>query len=247
MKKAIIITARINSSRLYKKILAKIYQKNLSIDILIRRAKKTNYPIIIATSYKSSDTELVNYVKNKYKDVKIFRGNHNNKIIRWYGCIKKYKLDYAGFVDGDDLAFDYDIYKNQLDKLKISKSYLIKFPKNIVTGLFTYIISKKDITKIYQKTKHLKKIDVFEYYLKYIKNIKTLKLSKNLTNKKIRLTLDYKDDLIFFKKLYNKINIEEKSSNIIKYLCSNVKLTKLNYHLEIKWKENQLIEIKKFK
>ena len=81
MKKEIIITARINSSILYKKILAKIYQKNLSIDILIRRAKKTNYPIIIATSSKSSDTELVNYVKNKYKDIKIFRGNHNNKII----------------------------------------------------------------------------------------------------------------------------------------------------------------------
>ena len=94
--------------------------------------------------------------------------------------------------------------------------------------------------KIYQKTKHLKKIDVFEYYLKYVKNIKILKLSKNLTNKKIRLTLDYKDDLIFFKKLYNIINIEEKSSNIIKYLYSNVKLTKLNYHLEKKWKENQL-------
>lgn len=247
MKKAIIITARINSTRLYKKILAKINHKNLSIDILIKRAKKTNYPIIIATSSKISDIELVNYVKNKYKDVRIFRGNHDNKIKRWHSCFKKFKLDYAGFVDGDDLAFDYDIYKNQLDKLKKGKSCLIKFPKNIVTGIFTYIINKKDIFKIYQKTKHLKKIDVFEYYLKYVKNIKILKLSKNLTNKKIRLTLDYKDDLVFFKKLFGKINIEDKSSNIIKYLNSNITLPKLNYHLEKKWKENQLIEIKKYK
>ena len=50
IKTASIITARTQSSRLNNKILKKITKSNLSIDILIKRAAKIGYPVILACS-----------------------------------------------------------------------------------------------------------------------------------------------------------------------------------------------------
>ena len=55
IRTASIITARTQSSRLNNKILKKITKNNLSIDILIKRATKIGYPIILACS----DSKLI--------------------------------------------------------------------------------------------------------------------------------------------------------------------------------------------
>ena len=243
MNKYIIITARCNSSRLKNKILTNITKKYLAIDIIIRRAQKTKFPICLATSDHKSDDKLVNYVRKNYK-INIFRGSRDNKVLRWVKCIKKFKISYAALVDGDDLAFDYDIYKNLLLKVKKKqKSTVYKFPEKIVTGAFTYIFDNTSLILIHKKTKKLKKIDVIEFFLKYLNNIKEIKVPKKLMNEKIRLTLDYKDDLKFFKALYKKIDILEKTINIVNFLKKNDKIRKLNYHLEDFWRKNQLKEI----
>ena len=243
MNKYIIITARSSSSRLKNKILKKVTSTDLSIDILIKRALLINLPICLATSKEASDDKLVNYVKKKYK-IKIFRGNKNNKIIRWLDCMKKMKIDVAGFIDGDDLAFDFKLYKTEMFKIKNKNFKSLKFPNKLVTGTFTYIFLLKDIIKLNKYTKKLKSIDVIEYYLKYLKNIKEVKVNKFLLNKKIRLTLDYKDDLIFFKKLYKNISVVENTKNIIKYLEINKKIKNINYYLDEYWRKNQIKEIK---
>tara|TARA_Y100000816_G_C26069634_1_gene562490 strand:+ start:592 stop:1344 length:753 start_codon:yes stop_codon:yes gene_type:complete len=243
MNKYIIITARSSSSRLKKKILKKITATDLSIDILIKRAMLTNLPICLATSNEKSDNYLVNYVKKKYK-IKIFRGNKDNKIKRWYDCMNKYNIDVAGLVDGDDLAFDYELYGNSIMKIKKKNIHLLKFPKNIVCGVFTYIISFNDVKKINNYTKNLKYIDVIEYYLKYLDNIREIKLNKLLINQKIRLTLDYKEDLKFFQNLYKKISYLENSKKIIKFLNKEKKIKKINFFLNELWRKNQLKEIK---
>ena len=126
---------------------------------------------------------------------------------------------------------------------KKQKSTVYKFPEKIVTGAFTYIFDNTSLILIHKKTKKLKKIDVIEFFLKYLNNIKEIKVPKKLMNEKIRLTLDYKDDLKFFKALYKKIDILEKKINIVNFLKKNDKIRKLNYHLEDFWRKNQLKEI----
>ena len=243
MNKYIIITARSNSSRLKNKILKKITKKYKSIDILIRRAQKTNFPICLATTTNKSDDKLVNYVKKNYK-IDIFRGSEGNKVLRWVKCIEKFNIDYAALVDGDDLAFDYTIYKNFLTKVKNKqKSTVYKFPEKIITGSFTYIFDSKSLKLINKKSGKIRKIDVIEFFLKYLKNIKEIKISKTLLNKKIRLTLDYKEDLKFFRTLYKRVSILEKTKNIVEFLEKNDNIRKLNYHLEEFWRKNQLKEV----
>ena len=90
IRTASIITARTQSSRLNNKILKKITKNSLSIDILIKRATKIGYPVILACSESKKENKLVNYVKKKYKKTIIFRGNEINKLKRWYDCTRKF-------------------------------------------------------------------------------------------------------------------------------------------------------------
>ena len=144
MEKAFIITARTPSSRLPLKIIKKIYKNKRTIDILIERAKKVNLPIILATTKKKEDDFLCRYVKQKHQ-ISIFRGDFS-KIKRWYNCFRKYKIKYACFIEGDDPLFNYDIYKNEINK-KI-KHEIITYPSNIITGIFFRIISYKGLYKM---------------------------------------------------------------------------------------------------
>jgi len=242
MNKYVIITARCNSTRLKNKILKKITNKHLAIDIIINRALLIKRPICLATSNHKSDDKLVKYVKKKY-NIEIFRGHKENKVSRWLSCINKFKIDYFAVIDGDDLAFDYTIYKKNLDKLKKKRNVILKFPIDIIPGSFTYIFSSASIKLINKRTIKFKKVDVIEYFLKYIKNIEEVKVSKNLLNKKIRLTLDYPKDLKFFRSLFQKLDILESTQKIVKYLNENDNIRNINYFLEELWRNNQLKEV----
>ena len=245
MNKFIIITARTKSSRLKNKILQNVNSSFKSIDILVSRASRIGPEIILATSNDKSDDDLANYVKNKYF-IRVFRGNLNNKVKRWHQCYLKYKIDYACMIDGDDLAFDFDLYKKEISSKNLSKYDIIKYCKGIVTGSFTYIFSKKFIKSLANQTKIYKNLDVIDFFINKKKfKIKTIYIQKKLKNHRIRLTLDYKKDLLFFRELYKHKPIFEKTNNIIKYLLKNKKISNINYALEVQWKKNQNKEITK--
>jgi len=85
-----IVQARLNSKRFPKKVLYKVNNKPL-IYYLIKNLQKTKkkLKIIIATSTKKTDDELVKYcIKNK---IIFFRGKLNNVAHRLLSCAKKYK------------------------------------------------------------------------------------------------------------------------------------------------------------
>ena len=243
---ATIITARSSSKRLENKILLDISKNYKCVDILIERSKLVGLPIILATSIAKSDDKLVRYVKNNHKII-IFRGSLNNKVKRWYNCFTKYNLTSACFIDGDDLLFDYNLYKKNFIKAKkISRPYMLKNPKNIVTGAFTYIINFKFLEKIYKKSQKVKDVDVIEGFCKNINKIENIKLEKTLVDKKIRLTLDYTDDYIFFKKIFKIFNPYSSTREVIKYLEKHSELTKINFFLNKSWKLNQLKQKENF-
>ena len=123
---------------------------------------------------------------------------------------------------------------------------MMKNPSNIVTGGFTYIINAKFLKKIFIKTKNIKNVDVIDGYYKNLRYIEEIKLEKILiSNQKIRLTLDYQDDYIFFKKIFTKIKFDYKTKDIVKFLLKDDKLIKINFYLNKLWKKNQLNEIKR--
>jgi len=239
-----IITARSSSTRLPNKILLNVGRGQKSIDILIKRAIKIGYPIILATSRSASDDKLCKYCEKNYK-IKIFRGSKDNKIKRWYDCFQKFKIDKACMIDGDDLLFDFSLYKKMINK-NIKDNYIFKYREGMIVGTFMYIFTKGFLKKLKRISIHNRDTEIIDPFLNQIKNkIIYPKFKKLYFTKNIRLTLDYHEDLLVFRNLLKKFKVTSKYSDIIKYMSKNKIVSKLNFFRQNDWKNNQLKKIKK--
>lgn len=239
-----IIVARSNSTRLPNKILININKNLKAIDILIKRAKKVGKPVILATTKLKSDNKLCTYVRRNYKKVSIFRGDNKNKIKRWYECFLKMKIQRAIIIDGDDIFFDYDLYKKQ--SVKIGKFDIISAPRNMITGLFTHILTIKGLKKMSKLFAKNIDSEMIEPFIKKAKlKRKFLKVKKKYLKKRIRLTLDYNEDLKLMREISKKFLPTCKSEKIVEFLLKNKDVAKINFFRENYWKTNQLNKIKR--
>jgi len=239
-----IITARSSSTRLPNKILLNVGKGQKSIDILIKRAIKIGYPIILATTRSKSDDKLCKYCEKNYK-IKIYRGSKNNKIKRWHDCFLKFKIDKACMIDGDDLLFDFSLYKKMINK-KIKDGYIFKYREGMIVGTFMYIFTKSFIEKLKRISILSRDTEMIDPFLNQNKKKIIYPKFKNLYfTKNIRLTLDYYEDLLVFRNLLKKFKVTSKYSDIIKYLNKNKIISKINFFRQNDWKNNQLKKIKK--
>ena len=71
-----------------------------------------------------------------------------------------------------------------------------------------------------------------------------IKVNDLFLNKKIRLTLDYIEDLKLLKLISTEFKIYSDSKNIVKFLVKNKHLSNINYFREKYWKNNQSKKIK---
>ena len=164
-----------------------------------------------------------------------YRGSSSNVLKRWYDCVINFDVDIMIMVDADDLLFDYEIYKNALKKILTNKFDYIKAQENSITGLFTYIFKAKVIKNIYIENKN-KNIETIGPYLSKKFKFCLLSLKKN---KKIRFTLDYEEDLIFFRKIFSRFSFNVKTNKVIAYLKKYKNLTKINSFRQNDYLTNQ--------
>tara|TARA_Y100001949_G_scaffold56812_1_gene47700 strand:- start:1386 stop:2129 length:744 start_codon:yes stop_codon:yes gene_type:complete len=236
---ATVISARCLSSRLPNKALEEIIPGFRAIDIVIIRAKQIGLPVILATSTDPTDDYFEDICKKQ--NIDIFRGALLNKIKRWYDCFVKFDIDFAIQIDGDDLSYDFDIAKNAIKEIQLGKSDLLTCEKEAITGLFTFAFTKNAIKKLYDVVPDEKtNTDIITKFIKK-SNLKTgyLECSGYEKNEQIRLTLDYKEDLEFFKKLYSLTDIKTPTRKIIEFLIENPDVAKINYHRQKDFVLNQ--------
>jgi len=237
---AVIITVRNSSTRLPNKPLMLIKNKLCSIDIVIERAKKINLPIILATSTNSKDDVFVDTAHQH--NIQIFRGALSNKIKRWYNCFNEFQLTNVLLIDGDDLSYDYNIGIRALNQLKSEQVDIIIHTPKIVCGFFTYAISYSGILKLYElATEDCIDTDVITRFIEMAKlNCSFIHLKNHECDKNVRLTLDYEEDLIFFRTLYDKLDITSSGKEIINYLEDNPDIVKINIHRQKDFILNQM-------
>lgn len=237
---AAIVTVRNSSTRLPNKAIMKIKDDIRSIDIVIKRAKKTGFPVMIATSTDPLDDVFVNIAREH--NIEIFRGSLLNKIKRWYDCFNKFDIKNALLIDGDDLSYDYDIAIRSVSMLKTSQNIdIVASPKETVCGFFTYALTKNAINKLYSlASSDLTNTDVITRYIE-LANLKVLHvlLKPYEQNKDVRLTLDYEEDLEFFRKLYENVDVVENGKNIISFLEKNKTVSQINFHRQKDFLTNQ--------
>ena len=236
---ASIITVRNSSTRLPNKAIMKIKGDLKTIEVVIQRVKKIGMPVILATSTANSDDIFEEIaIKN---NIEIFRGSLLNKLKRWNACFKKFEIKNALLVDGDDLSYNFDIGRRAILELKTKDVEMISHPKDIVTGFFTYAINFEGVEKLYQ-TAMLEEIntDVITRFIEKANlKIDFVTLEDFERNENVRFTLDYQEDLDFFQKLYQEVDIFATGKEILDYLDNHKEILEINFHRQKEFLENQ--------
>ena len=207
---ALIIFARLNSKRLNKKVFSKICNKLLLEIVYLRLKKNLNFPIIVNTSIKQSDNEIVKFcTKNK---IKVYRGNLNNVFLRTVKCLKKYKIDSFVRINADRPFIDFNQIKKAIEIFKKNKYDIVtnQLKKKSPKGLSCEVAKSKIFFEVLNKEKLNKseKEHIFNFFYKKKNDYKIYELRNKMYEKNLNLNLsiDKKTDLYRAIKIFEKFN-----------------------------------------
>lgn len=239
------ITVRSSSSRLKKKCFLDFGNITVLEHIILRCIYGGLTPIVCTTT-KKADEKIIKIAK--LMNIKYFKGSEQNKILRWHSCSLKFNINIFHTVDADDLFFDWDAIKKSLNLLKRLKKDVILPSKISRNGGASegYSFTRAGIKKMIKTFKNLKKKNYnSEMIDNYIKCLNSTGLKgQNYQIKNTRMTLDYKEDYKFLKKLRNNLGNFSHRNKINLFLKKNKKLRNINFFRNSDWKirQNFLIE-----
>jgi glutamate-1-semialdehyde aminotransferase/spore coat polysaccharide biosynthesis protein SpsF (cytidylyltransferase family) len=233
-----IIQARLNSSRFKNKILKKINGKEI-IKILIERLKKSKEinDIIVAIPNTRSNNGLEIFLKKN--NINSFRGSEKNVLKRYLDCCRKYKISKLVRITSDCPLIDPKILDKMAREFKENNfDYLSNIQeRTFPDGMDIEFLKVDTLEKVYKNVIYdYDKEHVTPYVLR-----SNIFKKKNYTYKKdyskIRITLDYPNDLKILKKIVGHFkNLNFGTDKIIKvYNNLNVKNTIRKKNLEINW------------
>ena len=147
LKFTAIVQARLSSSRLPNKVIAKINSKSV-IEIIHERLKcsKLINDIIVAIPENEKNLEIF----LKRKKIKFFLGSNSNVLERYYKCAKKHNSDFVVRVTADcplidpniiDMMIKNFIRNKDLDLL--TNNHPPTYPDGLDISIFTFDLLKK--------------------------------------------------------------------------------------------------------
>ncbi len=197
-----IIQARLTSKRFKNKILNKIENKELIFFLISRVLKVKNIDDLIVAIPNNKKNDYLNELLLKNK-IKVFRGSEHNVLKRYYECSKKNNIQHIVRITSDCPLLDVKLVNKMAIKYKntnvdyLSNTITRSFPDGLDVEFFNY----KTLETAYFNA--IIKSDK-EHVTSYIKRSNLFK-KLNIINKqdysKIRVTLDYKEDLDLIKKI----------------------------------------------
>jgi spore coat polysaccharide biosynthesis protein SpsF len=243
MRSAIFITVRSDSSRLPDKAFLPILAKP-TIEMVMLRAKlvKKADTVIVCTTERSIDDRIVQIASKC--NVQYYRGNLDDKLDRWLGATRKFDIDYFVTMDGDDLLCDPELMEKGLLQLEQTDVDFIEAPEGLICGSFTYGIK----TKALEKVCTIKGTSDTEMMWVYFKDTGLFQLAKLdveapiFYEADIRMTLDYEEDLAFFRAIfehYNCIDNDVPLRSIVPFLMNHPEIVQLNAFRHQDWAANQ--------
>jgi len=240
----IIVEARTNSKRLPGKVLKKVCNKTL-LELMIERLKriKNANNIIIATTKLKIDDKIVAVAKKL--NVKFFRGSEEDVLGRVSAAAKRFETDIIVEITGDTPLIDPKISDSIIQFfLKESKKFDYvsndlgihnkKYKMLSPIGLSTKVFSTKLLRRISKTTSNpLDREHVANYIVKNPKKFRlyNYKINKKISRPDLRFTLDYKEDFLVIKKIFQNLYYKNSSFDtydIINFLDKNHKIKNLN-------------------
>lgn len=238
MKTGFLITARMKSTRLPLKLTTKLNGREVIRHMLDRlKLSDALSNIIICTSPNPQDKVLQDIANEEGVDC--FLGNEEDVLLRLYEAAKKFQLDYVLNITADCPLVAYEYFPQIIGEYKNTKADLIR-SFGLPHGLFSYGMDIGALRKICD-IKDSVKTEIWGGYFTDTNLFKVLDLEIPERHRRdYRLTLDYPEDLEFFKRLYGyfgKDTYKKTVDEILRYLDSNPHVVQINRHCEKKYKK----------
>jgi len=241
---AIIIQARMGSSRLPGKIMLNLAGKPILWHVVTRcEHSKFADKVIVATTTRKEDDVIEEFCQKN--NILCFRGDSENVLSRYYEAAKKYGADIIVRVTSDcplvdpqiiDLCID-SLVKNKYDYISNANPGKRMFPRGLDVEVFSF--------EALEKTH---KLAAEDYQKEHVTPFIWENKNKNFVvgpvitapppyQGNFRLTVDYPKDLELIKKIYKKFHRPGKIINtmwVVAFLHKNPKIAAINSHLKQK-------------
>jgi len=229
MKIGFLITARLKSKRLPKKLL-KIIEERTLIEHVIDRIKEATPldAIVLCTSTNKEDKELIDVaVKN---DIYYFNGNEEDVLQRLLDASKLFDLDYLIGITGENPLFSIK-YTNQIIKEAKRGEYDLITAKGLPIGCASYAI-KVDALELVCKVKKVIDTEIWGYLINQptVFNNKFIDVEKEYHWPELRITCDYPEDFEFISTVFDKTDYTERLDlkNVFSFLKSHPEVTAIH-------------------
>jgi spore coat polysaccharide biosynthesis protein SpsF len=245
MKVGYLITGRLKSTRLPKKLLLEIKGKSVLSHMLDRlKLAKNVDEIIICTSTKDQDIPLGELAKEN--NVKCFFGSPDDVLKRLLGAANKFNLDYILNITAD-CPFADPFYADKIveEYLKTDADLIRQF--DLPHGAFSYGIKVEALKKVLT-IKDSSDTEVWGRYFTDTGLFNVIDLDVlNEKHKKpgLRMTLDYPEDFAFFKTVFDELYVEGKVftlTQILELLEKKPEIIKLNASIGRKFKKRYIAQ-----
>lgn len=231
MKLGFIITGRMKSTRLPKKLTLKLLDKEV-IKWMLMRAKLsfTNDEIVIATS-KNPQDDILEEISLEM-GTKVFRGHEEDVVLRLYQAAKENNFDYFINITADCPLFGFD-YVSQISKIINDDDPDLVTCLDLPHGFFVYAIKTEAMAKVID-IKKTENTEVWgDYFYSNPDKFKIVKMVFDESEKRpdYRLTIDYPEDFEIFEKIFEHFGqdtYKTSSKNILYFLDNNPEIATIN-------------------
>lgn len=239
MKNAVIMQARVNSSRLRAKVLKEIKGKTI-LEHDIERIKQSKYVdgIIIATTENKVDDEIIEIAKKC--NVYYFRGSEEDVLERYYYAAREFDVRNIIRITSDCPLVDPFIIDEVIEKYEeIRPDIITNVPNNweemtYPRGLDLEIFSYEWLEKAYiEATEKYDREHVSPFIYDNAKVRYYHRFKKDYS--KYRWTLDTQEDWYVIEKIYNHFYHGEHNFyflDIIDYVEQHPEISKINENVE---------------
>ncbi|MCL5666506.1 MAG: glycosyltransferase family protein [Patescibacteria group bacterium] len=211
-KIGIILQARMGSTRLPGKVMMKIQDKTV-ISLIVERLRRVKNAdeIILATSIDPRNEGVVEEARRL--GIGYFRGSEENVLDRLYQASKKFSLDAVVRITGDCPLIDPEVVGKGIDLFIGSKVDIVSntIKRTFPHGLDFEVFTKDSLEKAWLSEKDrlgdgfLASFVNPTAYIKESGEFKHLDILNGTDLSKIRITLDYLEDLKLIEKIYQEL------------------------------------------
>ena len=232
MKIVFLITARLKSKRLPKKIILEVNGKPL-ISHMIDRVKQSKFldEIVICTSTNEEDSPLVDIALDN--EVLCYRGSEEDVLERLSDAATEYSFDYVSCITADCPLIESSII-DRIIKMYLKKDADLITSFGMPYGQCPYGIKPSSLKKVCEIKEETETEVWVNYFIQSgLFKIHQLDIDENLTCPDLKTTLDYPEDFNFIKKIFETLYEDKKYFSlidIIDLVRKNPNLLSINKH-----------------